>query len=934
MGVLAVHSGQMQAVVVVIAPIQRIVRQGRPTVIAVPVEAVGHGELVIRVAEVVAEEHAVVQPARLDVADGVLPALPAAHVHLDGNAPLALVRGEAVIPVIAAALRPLLQLLWEDEMDVLADDGELEAAGVQGLQLRHLTVGSRGVGAGRPRRRGYAPPRPALLHLIALRMDDEHAVMVGGEAALPPAVAVVIVTVDTGKGVGLFDQLTGGVLRVGGAVQLVGCNVVAVEVYGESIRLAVGQPVAGVAQINGDHKGEGLTVFTVPVAVLVAEPQEGFVVLRAPVGIQDVQLLQHIRQGSRGQGQFFFVVDDEGLVGVNDLGQHLRRDAHIINAADLVIAPVHAQLQPVAAVHIAQALDDHVLQGIAIPCAALAPAVVVADVIAVAVRVIAALPAAHGYGEGGEAVRLEHDALGLVAPDDLVAEVVVGVKVSDEDGRQLVGTLALHVVGIAHTEAVVGDVHGLGAALIVQKVQVEELGHAVASLGIAVADQLHALCTHQSGGVDLAAGIEVIQLIRRFDAGQPGAVHEVVVLTVHIAHADQVLVRVPPGDGQAAVVAGTGQADVNAGQVNHLRPHQLQRPLVDAVAVNHGVLFEALQRSQNIGSLALSHDTGVAVAVVMIGGEIHRVLRRGGGDAGVQQRGRIGQLPAAVGHMEAARCLVIGDADAAAAELRRVQTQRGHGRGRDTILGDIAVIRHFVVLVYRQILEKACVVRIVIPCDLVQLINASAIGVRPCPHPDAGICLLAVAAVQADIALKVIPVGCHIVPADAAKLDGVAGGGYAVIGEQLDLAVAEAGLPVGNAVHKGEAASQLVGGDGLGHIVEGVYHKLLPHLDGQDDQLLAENGATVVAPDDGDEMLVEGIRGRDGRLTIDPVHRAHRHTAAQPADAVIHVEIGRVYMIALVDDRRGAAVEAEILRAGVFALGGHSDLQIQRVAVR
>ena len=81
-------------------------------------------------------------------------------------------------------------------------------------------------------------------------------------------------------------------------------------------------------------------------------------------------------------------------------------------------------------------------------------------------------------------------------------------------------------------------------------------------------------------------------------------------------------------------------------------------------------------------------------------------------------------------------------------------------------------------------------------------------------------------------------------------------------------------------------------------------------------------------------MLVEGIRGRDGRLTIDPVHRAHRHTAAHPADAVIHVEIGRVYMIALVDDRRGAAVEAEILRAGVFALGGHSDLQIQRVAVR
>ena len=332
----------MQAVVVVIAPIQRIVRQRLPTVIAVPVEAVGHGELVIRVAEVVAEEYAVVQPARLDVADGVLPALPAAHVHLNGNAPLALVHGEAVVPVVAAALRPLLQLLGEDEVDVLADDGELEAAGVQGLQLRHLAVGSRGVGAGRPRRRGYAPPRPALLHLIVLRMDDEHAVMVGGEAALPPAVAVVIVTVDTGKGVGLLDQLTGGVLRIGGAVQLVGGRIAAIEVYGEGIRFAVGQPVAGAAQIDGDHKGEGLAVFTVPVAVLVAEPQEGFVVLRAPVGIQDVQLLQHIRQGSRGQGQFSFVVDDEGLVGVDDLGQHLRRDAHIINAADLVIAPVHA----------------------------------------------------------------------------------------------------------------------------------------------------------------------------------------------------------------------------------------------------------------------------------------------------------------------------------------------------------------------------------------------------------------------------------------------------------------------------------------------------------------------------------------------------------------------------------------------------------------
>ena len=117
----------------------------------------------------------------------------------------------------------------------------------------------------------------------------------------------------------------------------------AAGVQGSQLRhLAVGQPVAGAAQIDGGHKGEGLTAPAVPVAVLVAEPQEGFVVLRAPVGIQDVQLLQHIRQGSRGQGQFSFVVDDEGLVGVNDLGQHLRRDAHIINAADLVIAPVHA----------------------------------------------------------------------------------------------------------------------------------------------------------------------------------------------------------------------------------------------------------------------------------------------------------------------------------------------------------------------------------------------------------------------------------------------------------------------------------------------------------------------------------------------------------------------------------------------------------------
>ena len=318
----------------------------------------------------------------------------------------------------------------------------------------------------------------------------------------------------------------------------------------------------------------------------------------------------------------------------------------------------------------------------------------------------------------------------------------------------------------------------------------------------------------------------------------------------------------------------------------------------------------------------------------MIGGEVHRALRRGGGDAGVQQCGRIGQLPFTVGYMETACRLIIGDADTAAAELRRVQTQRGHGRGRDTILGDIAVIRHFVVLVYRQILEKACVVRIVIPCDLVQLINASAIGVRPCPHADAGICLLAVAAVQADIALKMVPVGSHIVPADAAKLDGVAGGGYAVVGEQLDLAVAEAGLPAGNAAHKGEAAFQLLGGDGLGHVVVGVYHELLLHLNGQDDQLLAENGAAVVAPDDGDKMLVEGIRGRDGRLTIDPVHCAQRCAAARPTDAVIHVEIGRVYMIALVDDRRRAAVEAEFLRAGVFVLGGHSDLQIQRVAAR
>ena len=480
----------------------------------------------------------------------------------------------------------------------------------------------------------------------------------------------------------------------------------------------------------------------------------------------------------------------------------------------------------------------------------------------------------------------------------------------------------------------VGDVHGLGAALIVQKVQVEELGHAAAGLGIAVADQLHALCTHQSGGIDLAAVVEVIQLIRRFNAGQPGAVHKVVVLTVHIAHADQVPVRIPPGDGQAAVVAGTGQADINVGQVNHLRPHQLQRPLTDAVVIGYGVLFKVFQRSQNVGSIVPSHNTGVAVAVVMAGGEIHRALRRGGGDAGVQQSGHIGQLPFTVGYMETACRLIIGDADTAAAELRRVQTQRGHGRGRDTILGDIAVIRHFVVLIYRQILENAGVVRVAAPRDLVQLADAIAIGVRPCPHADAGICLLAVAAVQADIALKVIPVGRHSIPADAAKLDGGAGGGNAVVGEQLDLAVAEADFPAGNAVRKGEAAFQLLGGDGLGHVVVGVYHELLLHLNGQDDQLLSENGTAVVAPDDGDKMLVEGIRGRDGRLTLDPVHRAQRCAAARPPDAVIHVEMGRVYMVALVDDRRGAAVEAEILRAGVLVLGGHSDLQIQRVAVR
>ena len=463
--------------------------------------------------------------------------------------------------------------------------------------------------------------------------------------------------------------------------------------------------------------------------------------------------------------------------------------------------------------------------------------------------------------------------------------------------------------------------------------QVEELCRAAAGLGIPVADQLHTLRAHQRGNVDLAAVVEVIQLIRRFDAGQPGAVHEVVVLTVHIAYADEILVRIPPGHSQAAVVAGTGQADINVGQVNHLRPYQLQRPLVDTVAVGHGVLFKVLQRSQNIGSIILSHDTGVAVAVVMIGGEIHRALRRGGGDAGVQQRGHIGQLPFAVGHMEAARRLVIGDADAAAAELRRVQTQRGHGRGRDAVLGDIAVIRHFVVLVYRQLLENAGVVRIAAPCDLVQLINTSAVGVRPCPHADFGIRLLAVAAVQADIALKMVPVGRHILPADAAKLDGVAGGGYTVVGEQLDLAVAEADIPAGNAVRKGEAAFQLIGGDGLGHVVEGVYHELLLYLNGQYDQLLAENIAVIITPDDGDEMLVKGIRGSDSRLTVDPVHRAHRHAAARPADAVVHVEIGRVHMIALTDNRRGAAVETEALCAGVFVLCRHSDLQIQRVVI-
>ena len=295
MGVLAVHGGQMQAVVVGVAPIQRVVRQRLSAVIAVPGEAVGHGAFLIKVAEVVAEEHAVIQTARLDVADGVLPAVAAAHVHLDGNTALALVHGKAVVPVVAAALRPLLQLLGEDEMDVLADDGELEAAVIQGLQLQYLAVGGRGVGTGRPRRRGHAVPRPIHLHLIAGGLDEERAVVIGGEGAPPPCIAVALVlAVDEGDSVGLLDQLAGSVLRVGGAVQLVGGRIAAVEVYGEGIRLAVGQLIAFAAQIDGGYKGAGLPFFAVPVAEFVTEPQEGFIVLRASVGVQDVQLLQHV----------------------------------------------------------------------------------------------------------------------------------------------------------------------------------------------------------------------------------------------------------------------------------------------------------------------------------------------------------------------------------------------------------------------------------------------------------------------------------------------------------------------------------------------------------------------------------------------------------------------------------------------------------------
>ena len=161
---------------------------------AVPVKAVVHRLFIGRIAEIVTKEHAVAQRAVVAVADSPLPTVAAAQIHLYGDAARRRLLDKPVIPVIAAALFPLLQLNGEGEVNILVQHGELKAVlaecivVIQRLQGLVRPSGLDGLIAGMPSRQRHTVPRPVLLYIVNLGRDNEHSVMVRRELIHAPTV--------------------------------------------------------------------------------------------------------------------------------------------------------------------------------------------------------------------------------------------------------------------------------------------------------------------------------------------------------------------------------------------------------------------------------------------------------------------------------------------------------------------------------------------------------------------------------------------------------------------------------------------------------------------------------------------------------------------------------------------------------------------------
>ena len=338
---------------------------------AVPVKAVVHRLFIGRIAEIVTKEHAVAQRAVVAAADGVLPAVAAAHVHLYGDTARLRLMNEPVIPIVAAALFPLLQRNGEGEVNILIQHGELKALAVftvlgiviQLLQGLVRPSGLDGLIAGMPVRQRHTVPRPVLLYIVIRWRDDEHSVMVRRELIHPPA--VVVTRLDPiSDCILLLHQSRADLVLILRTVQLECRVVVDLPAQLERICQVFRQLVVRLSQERPHTEGIRIPRRAVAVPVFQLEPQKRTIFL-ALAHIHARQLVCH---GTNRPGGDHHIcppraVQDDRLIDPDHFVQHVLRDTHILHAANLVMPPVHAQLDELPDItHIAQTLDDHIPQ--------------------------------------------------------------------------------------------------------------------------------------------------------------------------------------------------------------------------------------------------------------------------------------------------------------------------------------------------------------------------------------------------------------------------------------------------------------------------------------------------------------------------------------------------------------------------------------------